>query len=353
MNDVVKLRMTPEIEEEAATWVWRLEDENVSAADRTAFEHWLKRDAHHRRAFEDLGGVWRSLDGLAEAKREEKIATFTQLPHSASYPLSRFRQRTGVRRFLRALAAAVLIAIGAVLWLQRGNEVQTLSTAVGQQRTVILADGSTVHLNTNTILETRLDRNRRTLRLLKGEALFTVAHDARRPFIVHAGDAVVRALGTEFNVRLREAHGIEVIVSEGRVEVQAQPGAVKLSAGSAPAAKHASIKRALSAGQKFDTASAAAPVEPIDTQSLSNALAWRDGAMVFDGEPLSDAIAELNRYTDTRFVVTDAGIRDLRVGGRFKAGDAAEFLAAMEEALPVSARRASDNLVYIEPRQPK
>src|SRR6202042_1912925 len=113
--------------------------------------------------------------------------------------------------------------IAGAAWLQKGNEIQTLATAVGQQRNVTLADGSIVTLNTNTILETDLSRSVRQIYLRKGEAHFQVAHDRSRPFLVHAGDAVVRAVGTEFEVRLREDKHVEVLVNEGRVEVQAAP----------------------------------------------------------------------------------------------------------------------------------
>jgi transmembrane sensor len=346
MSDVVKFRMTAEMEEEAAAWVWRLDEENVSSQDRAAFEQWLRRDARHRRAYEELGGVWRSLDALADAKREEKIAVFATFPSSAVGGEGVQKVQHGWRpkkAALSALAACVLIAIGFYLWFQRGNEAQTLATAVGQQRTATLADGSIIYLNTNTILETHFDRNRRSLKLLKGEALFKVVREANRPFTVHAGHAVVRALGTEFTIRLRETRDVEVIVADGRVEVESR------SVGHGRGVRQ--IKQALTVGQKLDTSAPDEPIAPMAQEALSNALAWHEGAMVFDGESLADAVAELNRYTDARLVVADARLRSLRVGGRFKAGDVDEFLRALEEALPVATRRTADDLVYIEPRR--
>jgi transmembrane sensor len=332
MNDVIKLKTTGEIEEEAAAWVWRLDRDTLSATDRKGFEDWVRRDPRHRRAFEELGGVWSALDGLAEAKRAEKIATFAQLPGGSQHsPV-----RTSAWKILRyPIAATIVLSLAAFWGLRHGNEAQTLSTAVGQQRTVSLADGSTVYLNTNTIVETRLDREQRVMRLTKGEALFKVAPDKQRPFQVFAGRTVVRALGTEFNVRLQGADDVQVIVSEGRVEVES-------NSMSAPR-----IKLALSAGQRFAPAQRA-PVVTVDNEALSKALAWRDGAIVFDGEPLGEAIVELNRYTDTRFIVQDPQVREMKVGGRFEAGDVDEFLAALKKALPVATRRGGDNLVYIE-----
>lgn len=334
MSEIVKLRTRAEIEEQAALWTWRLDAGPLSDADSQAYETWQRQDPRHRRAMEELSKVWLALDGLAEAKRGEKIATFTAA------------QRRGVhsrqQRWWFAAAASILLAIGAVLWLRQGSEIQTLSTAVGQQRNVTLADGSIVSLNTNTILETDLSRHLRQIYLRKGEAHFQVAHDRSRPFLVHAGDAVVRAVGTEFEVRLHADQHVEVVVNEGRVEVQ--------DAGTSGRGVVLPTVRALSAGQALSTASADYAVTPVTPAQLSSELAWREGAIVFDGEPLSEAIAEIERYTDARIIVTDAHTAALPVGGRFRTDDMQGFFDGLQAALPVSIRRTPDGLVHVDPR---
>ncbi len=347
MSDVLKLRTLAEVEEEAATWVWRLDDDNVPAPTRAEFEQWLRRDPRHRRAFDELGGVWHALDDLAEAKRDEKIATFVAEERRL------YEGQQPKRRWLRraapwAVAASLAITVGAMSWFQRGNEAQTLATAVGQQRSATLADGSTVQLNTNTIVETRFDRARRVVFLRKGEAAFKVAHNPDRPFLVYAGNLVVRAVGTEFNVRLRDSRDVEVIVTEGRVAVEPPERVAKQVAMTEDAPKPAlPATRELVAGQRFETM-APEPVIQIDQAALSDALAWREGAIVFDGEPLGQAIVELNRYTDARLVVADAELNELRVGGRFRAGDVDGFIEALGKAFPVTARRGGDGLIYLE-----
>src|SRR6185437_5337871 len=166
---------------------WRMDCAMAGAGDRQAFEAWLRQDVRHRRAAAELSAVWSGLDVLAQAKRDEKIATFA---NAAKPGFLR-----GARRWwLAAAATLAAIAVGA-MWLQQGRELQTLATAVGQQRNITLADGSIVTLNTNTIVETDLRRQLREIYLRKGEAHFQVAHDRSRPFLVHAGDAVVRAVG--------------------------------------------------------------------------------------------------------------------------------------------------------------
>ena len=344
MSEIVKLRTRADIDEEAAVWIWRMDSATVAAADRQAFEAWLRQDPRHRRAAAALSTVWSTLDGLAEAKRDEKIATFT---NTAKLPLLHHPQR----RWFAAAAALAAVAVGAI-WLQQGSgESQTLATAVGQQRNVTLADGSTVTLNTNTILETDLRRHTREIYLRKGEAHFQVAHDRSRPFLVHAGDAVVRAVGTAFEVRVLTDQHVDVVVDEGRVEVQAT---APLPASSNPAthsrAAGATTVRALNAGERLSTASRDYAVTPITAQQMSSELAWREGAIVFDGLPLSEAIAEIERYTDARIVVSDPEIAGLRVGGRFRTGDVQEFFDALQAALPVSIRHASAGLVFIDPR---
>jgi transmembrane sensor len=384
MSEIIRLRTPAEIEDEAAAWVWRLDAEHVSAEDRQAFEQWLRRDLRHRRAFEELGGVWQALDGLATAKREEKIATFAEVPASS---------RVHVFRTWRVSIAAALVLVAAgittLMWSQRGNEMQTIGTAVGEQRAITLADGSVVHVNTNSRLETRLAAHGREVYLGKGEAHFSVAHDSQRPFRVHAGGAVVRAVGTEFDVRVHEDRSLEVIVTEGRVVVwpvdqgkepsiagrlgasgrepsiagrvgasAREPSTAgrlgasgrELSISGRLGASGREPSRELTAGQRLVARNGELSVSPIDSARVSRVLAWRKGAVVFDGEPLTRALTELNRYTETRFVITDPAVGELRVGGRFRTDDIEGIVAGLEAALPVSARRTDGGLIFIEPR---
>jgi transmembrane sensor len=337
MSEIVKLRTRADIDEEAATWIWRMDSTAIDAAERQAFEAWQRQDPRHRRAVSELSAVWDALDGLAEAKREEKIATFANTAKAA-------RPHHPQRWWIAAAAALAAVAVGAV-WLQRGSELQTLSTAVGQQRNVTLADGSVVTLNTNTIVESDLRRRTREIYLRKGEAHFQVAHDRSRPFLVHAGDAVVRAVGTAFEVRVLTDQHVDVVVNEGRVEVQPAPQNTHARPAAAPTV------RALNAGERLSTASRDYAVIPVTAQQLSTELAWREGAIVFDGERLSDAIAEIERYTDARIIVSDPDVAALRVGGRFRTGNVQEFFDALQTALPVSIRHAGDGVVFIDARR--
>jgi transmembrane sensor len=228
-------------------------------------------------------------------------------------------------------------------------EPQVIATAVGQQRSATLADGSIVSLNTNTIVEADLKRHTREIYLRKGEAHFQVAHDTARPFLVHAGDAVVRAVGTEFEVRVLADQHVDIVVNEGRVEVRPEVSPA-LSLADSNGRQAGAAVRAISAGQRLSTASQDYAVTPISAEQLSSELAWREGAIIFDGERLADAIAEIERYTDSRITISDPATADLRVGGRFRTGDLQEFFDALQAALPVRVQRTSGGMI-IEPRQ--
>ena len=341
MSEVVKLRTRAEIDEEAAAWIWRMEDGPAGGADPEAYEAWLRQDPRHRRAVEELSKVWQTLDGIAASPP----AALPELPAAGRLP----RGLTRRPLWVAAAAAAAATGLAVAVWMNRGSETQVLETAVGQHRNVVLADGSVVSLNTNTIVETNFGRYLRAIYLRKGEAHFEVTHDRSRPFLVHAGDAVVRAVGTEFEVRLRADQHVEVLVNEGRVEVApdvAEAPATVVNERSHPV----TIAHAVNAGQALSTATTNYAVVPVSPEQVSSELAWREGAVVFDSEPLSEAIAEIQRYTDARIVISDASIATLPVGGRFKTDDLQGFLNGLETALPIAIRRTDSGVIFVDPR---
>jgi transmembrane sensor len=118
-----------------------------------------------------------------------------------------------------------------------------------------------------------------------------------------------------------------------------------------PSRRPAAALRAVSAGERLSTASADYSVKAVSPEQLSSEMAWREGAIIFDGEPLSDAVAEIERYTDARIVVSDPDTAALRVGGRFRTDNVQDFFQGLQSALPVAIRRAPDGVIYIDPRR--
>lgn len=332
MNRVVRLRPQAEIDAEAAAWTWRLDAEALSASERTELESWLRQDPRHRRAFEEFGKTWRSLDRLSEIKREEKIATLARATRGWSA-----RRRSPA--LWGAAAALSLAVIGGAWWLGRGARSEVFSTQVGQERTVTLADGSVVALNTNTRIEVRFTRARRDIYLLRGEAHFHDVRDRARPFFVHVGEARVQAIGTQFEVRLRADRQIDVLVNQGLVEVRAEIG----RASSAPRVQ------SLSAGQQLMIDGPRLQVRSVSPGRIADDLSWRYGALVFDNEPLARAAAQVARYTRARIVLRP-GVGRLRISGRFRTNDVRGFFKALALALPVRVTRVQPGLITVQPR---
>ena len=195
------------IEEEAACWLMRRDEPDWSPADQAALDVWLQGSMAHKAAF------WRLEQGWAAAGR---LAATAQRGHEVSRP------RRGLALF--AIAASLLLAIGLAVAVllpapaTHDPDVQQFATRVGERRAVALADGSRIELNTGTRLRAALAAGTRELWLDEGEAYFDVAHDAQRPFIVHAGSRTITVLGTKFAVRLDRGR-VQVAVSEGRVRI--------------------------------------------------------------------------------------------------------------------------------------
>lgn len=351
MSHIVKLKTQTQIDNEAAVWTWRLDCGAVSAIEQAQFEAWLREDIRHRRTFEELKSTWSALDCLAERAQHDETFAAPSVTAIAS-PDRRRRFLPGPRRYWEAAAAAILVlGIGAAIWTTRGPNMQIMSTAVGQQRHMTLADGSQLTLNTNTLLAVKLTSQRRDIYLRRGEAHFDVVHDASRPFFVHAGDAVIRDVGTQFEVRLNSARDINVLVDEGEVQVQGVgASAAPADLGGSAGGEGASWVRALTAGEQLHIAGPDLEVVSVTPREIADDLAWRDGALVFKGEPLSQALAEVGRYTRVRIVLTGPTVASLPISGRFETDDVQGFFQALQAALPVRVSRPSPDVVSIAPR---
>jgi transmembrane sensor len=221
-------------------------------------------------------------------------------------------------------AAAILavVAVGTFWW---HSHPLTYTTHVGEQRSVALGDGSTVVLNTNTIVQVKYSDARREIRLQRGEALFQVAQDAARPFIVRTAAGSARAVGTRFNVIADEAGDVTVSVLEGRVEVIADAPSVD-SAG-----RHSTL---LNAGESAACARDGSLTRPAPGEvTLDRIAAWREGKLRFDGWPLDRAVREYNRYADKPVVLDASADADVLVSGMFRIGDSKTFVDALVELI--------------------
>jgi transmembrane sensor len=346
MTDVHHLPDAKDAERQASEWIARLQADDVTAADRQAFQQW--HDAHpvHARAWAELSETWRRLVAIGPFVR---AVSFAQSVNDSvgTRPLR--------RRWSLAAAATVLLATALVtayvLWLAPG---QSFRTAVGEHARITLDDGSILELNSNSLARVRYRPDSRVIRLERGEAYFQVAHDAQRPFWVVSQGSWVRAVGTAFNVYVRRV-GLRVTVSEGAVKVGAAQ-ALFLSAPADEAA--AAMAPILSSGQQAELEGADVSARRLSSVELARSMAWRQGTLDFDNADLGAVIDELGRYTTLHLVIEEESLRQLPVGGTFQASPqgAEALLAMLEQGFGLHVHR-SGTTVYIsgstEPTAPR
>ena len=329
-----------DISDAAAQWLVRLEGQTTPEIWDT-FQEWMDQDPRHRAAFIRLRVAWnhvdllknmRPMDGTIDADllattkiNPGAIATRGLQPVPGTQRRRTEELAMPERRRVFAIAAAIAAA-GMIAWFGSYHlGWKTYETTVGGRQKMELADGSTVDLNTNTEINVRISGTRRDIMLTRGEALFHVAHDANRPFYVTASGTVVRAVGTEFSVRIRDPEHVDVLVAEGRVAVGA-PGteanfenpsllatAPKVSAGEAASVHRNSVS-----------------IHHMLTNDVTRKLSWTDGFLSFQGESLNDAVQEFNRYNQRQIRIADQSIVDFKVGGNFRTTDVDSFTAALQ-----------------------
>jgi transmembrane sensor len=314
------------IREEAADWFARLNARTVSVGDLEAFRAWRATPAH-RDAYAAVEVAWTRSGGLRDDPQiQAALAEAVVRPHRGP--------RFPMRGVAVAAGVAALAFAGAGGWWLQTRPV-TYSTETGERRLVRLEDGSEVHLDTATRLTARLRDGRRDLVLVSGQALFSVAHDPARPFTVRAGDVNVVALGTRFDVR-REGEAVRVTLLDGGVSVKAEgsrAGDWRLAPG-----------QRIVAGGPTASAQVRGPVR-VDVRA---AVAWTEGRLEFDGVPLSEAIAEVNRY-ETRPLRLAAGVdADLPISGVFDAGHGPAFAEAAAQLHGLRVR-VSPEAIRLEP----
>ncbi|HVO45089.1 MAG TPA: FecR domain-containing protein [Steroidobacteraceae bacterium] len=337
-----------DIADTAAQWLVRLEAQ-TSPEVWDAFQAWLDQDPRHQAAFVRLRVAWNRIDVLknlrpADGNIDADLLSRAQvrpatLRAQGLHPLKgkpRRRSETAPmperRRIL--LAAAAVTAVAVAGWLgTREFGWKSYATSVGAHTDVVLQDGSTVRLNTDTRLRTRISTHRREIVLERGEALFNVSHDARRPFYVTAASTVVRAVGTEFSVRIRDAAHVDVLVAEGRVALGS-----RASTGSLDEATPLAAAPQLSAGKAASVEPGTVVVMDVPSADIPRRLAWTAGRLAFQGETLSFAVQEFNRYNRRQLAVTDPALGQIQVGGVFRATDPDSFVDALRHSFGIRAQ---------------
>ncbi|MBW4331800.1 FecR domain-containing protein [Stakelama sp. CBK3Z-3] len=309
-------------EQIAAHWLMRREEPGWSAGQQAELEEWLAESTAHKAAFWRLEHGWRAVDRIA----------------SLGAPPTPYIHRPFVRSMI-AMAATVLIIVATATLFVVSGPMQPVAaprpilaeTAIGSTKTVALADGSHIELNTNSRVRAVIDDTHREVWLDRGEAYFDVRHDVSRPFRIHAGDDRITVLGTRFNVR-RDTDRLTVAVESGAVRLRGAEKDMMHPPAVVPAGVIAVVR-----GDAL-LLSARSP------DRVADGLAWRQGMLRFQQEPLSDVVAEFNRYNQRPMVVTDPELARMRIGGAFRARNADAFLSLLEDVYHLRITRSGSDV---------
>jgi ferric-dicitrate binding protein FerR (iron transport regulator) len=345
---------TAPVMEQASRWWVLLNEGNATAADSLAFGEWVSRSPERVEAYLQAARLTVALksqkirwpdtpveDLIREARAApSEVASLPSAPNHGERETRGSSSPASSRGFrLSMFAMPATIAVVVIAALVTGSYFyltpQRLQTAVGEQRSVVLGDGSLVTLNTSSSIEVHLAKDRRTVKLLAGEALFQVAHDAKRPFDVTTGDTTVRAVGTQFDVD-RRAASTTVTVVEGQVAVLTAPDGTH-------GGKQTTLP--LSAGEQLTLAPRSAR-QPVRTD-VATAIAWTQRKLIFEHRQLGEVAAEFNRYNRQIIEIRSAELRNQEVTGVFQANDPGSFLTFLSRLPGVTIQQSADHSRFV------
>jgi len=314
-------------EREASGWIVRIKAHDASEADRRDFRAWLDADPAHEAAYAKLERTWGAVQSLQHLKGRAAANDTAPRPNrSWTLPAA-------------AIAACALLAIGAGIWFTRAPSPfapsEHYATAPAEVRTITLSDGSTITLSGAGAASIAISDSERRVELTRGYALFDVAHDPARPFVVQTPEGDITVLGTQFVVR----------ISEGEVRTTVLRGSVS---GATDRGLFSSRRNSVTAivNQEIVLNDDGAALVEIAAEAIPRRLAWRDNMLAFDGETLNEAIAQVSQQTGWLFELEDPALGEMRVGGYVHA-DPEAFVELLTSSLGLEARREGDRRVVI------
>ncbi|MFC3549934.1 FecR family protein [Lysobacter cavernae] len=320
---------SPLHEGQAEAWLARLLSPECSAPERTAFEDWLAQSPGNIEAYLEAERIHALAASLSSDELIRAAARSARRKPAAAAPSRRRWQP-----LLSALAAALVVTAGAAFWWLRAPQgtVEEYAAARGEQREVVLNDGTVVLLDTESALVARFDGERRLVELQRGRAQFVVGLDRRRPFLVRAGASTVRDIGTTFQVsRLDET--VNVGLLDGSVEVAA-------------VAEGTEQRRVLVPGEQI-TVEADGTLQDKRPLDLAVASAWPQGDLVFKQQRLDRLLEEMNRYSSLQLRLGDPALAGLEISGVFHVGDQTALAAALERGWSLRTERIGQHEIVL------
>lgn len=297
---------------DASVWLARLQSDALTEADGLEFDAWLDAAPENRAAYVRALDLWQAFEVAAPDIAAELAAGERRTALKRSGATRRWWVAAGGVAVAATVAAAVMPGL-----LMGSATAETFTTGKGERKRVTLADGSIVDINAETKLTVTLERGARKVEMAEGEAIFDVAHDAKRPFTVAAASRVVRVLGTQFDVRSRQGE-LTVTVARGKVQVNPQ------------AAGRAFV---LTPGQRLKVASSGhEDLRAVDPQE---AFSWRSGRLIYRGESLGAVVADLNRQYVQQIEVTDPELARMPITGVIVLDEQPKVVERLSLMLPV------------------
>jgi transmembrane sensor len=309
---------------EACRWAMLVERGPLSPQQQSAFDQWMAASTRHEGAYHRA---------KAASVHFDRLGAMAAGRHDVE------RRTAPIVTRRRAIAGVVLAAglLGVGTWL--GGEwhpnVQggRYTTAIGEMRRVALTDGSEIVVNTASEVLVAYTGSRRALRMIRGETLFTVAKDNSRPFLVYVGQLVVQATGTSFVIRRIDTDIVHITVTDGSIELLWTDGVSR-------------EPRRLSANQEATVGvDGVLETHTVSSDELQRQSAWLSGKIIFSGQPLHEAIREMNRYSRRRLVVEDSALAETPVVGVFRTTDTQTFLAALRQSFNVESVATGDSVL--------
>lgn len=290
--------------EEAADWIARLHADDRTAADEALFKAWLAASPEHGFAFEVMDRGWAALARV-----------------SPPQPVNAFSRRQLV---MAGLGRGLLLTTS--FFALRPAAAQTYETAIGEQRHVPLKDGSKIFLNANTKLTVLLTDAERTVNLIYGRANFDIAIDEKRPFVVSAGERQIISKGSRFDVG-RVGDDVQIVVMQGKAYFQ--------GVAMAPQKALTTGDRLLSSGTSVR----------MDRPQIAPLVAWQSRTAIFDETLLSEAVREMNLYSQTKLEIIDDRTARLRVSGIYRVGNNVAFARSIAKFMPVQVSQQGDRVI--------
>lgn len=343
MSNIRKMESNQHLYDEASEWIVKM-DKGLSADEQIALQEWMQADRENHDILMEMTRLWDKMDAMSHL-----TDLFASRVKTASAPGYRKPNRKLTANWLRptmAMAASTVFALAAGLWILLGPQNNIYQTAIGEQSTVMLQDGTRMVLNTNTQVRVSYSKQQRLLYLKRGELHVSVAKDSDRPLSVIAAGQIVQAVGTEFNIEITDKQKIELVVTEGKVKVGVQKAVEKSQSKEQPLTLPVDAL-AVSAGEEAMLGDSNQKVTEVSPEDIAVKLSWQKGNLIFRGESLEEAVKEINRYTSVEFVFMNEDLKKMRVAGLFKAGDVEGLLATLRENFDIVSEKDGNGKVLL------